>query len=681
MKRALLLTLALVCVLELWDASVASAKPVSVTVTILRFVELQNPDPQIGQGCCGDYYPSVRIAGGAAQTKPEIGDDADISPYWTFTATVDDSGGTIPIQIQIIDSDGALTAPDDVMDLNPRDGALNLITNFNPADGTWSGGTIAPNVGFSQGDGDHEFLGADEGGEAGKVLFDISLSNDGDTDDDGIPDGVERFGVHDGNGNLVADMAGMGADPCRKTIAVEVDWMAGAADGHSHRPTDTAVNDAVATMNNAPVSATNQCPYAGFPQRPQGVNLIVDRSNSIPEQANFPLSSLAGTRDGGNFNADRRPYFHYVLFVHNQSNGSSASGRCCVDNRDFVISLGSWANQVGTFRDQSGSLLHELGHSLGLGHGGDEARNYKPNYVSDMNYFFDPTGIPDSTIPANIDTDGNGVADTSFRLDYSGADLPDLAKSALSEPAGIADGTDSTFWYDPNYAVQSSAGNAGIDWNGASGIEPFPAPPGTPPVGVDLNADPCVSSGTNNAIDTATAGDDRVIKTGAGPVIVAGGDFTCNSAKSGDDSQDLPVGTNVLTNASLATLHGYDDWKNLKYRAAMSVNAGAASVNHGPDIGFEEVQAYRSEIFRLFRPDFTLTKSADRAAANPGDTVTYAVTAKNQGTGDGASVEIKDALPDGATSTALIGALAAGGRRRGPSPTRCRAPPPTTPRW
>ena len=59
----------------------------------------------------------------------------------------------------------------------------------------------------------------------GKLLFDISLSDDGDGDDDGIPDGVERTGVRDIDGNLVANMAGLGADPCRKTVAVEADFM------------------------------------------------------------------------------------------------------------------------------------------------------------------------------------------------------------------------------------------------------------------------------------------------------------------------------------------------------------------------------------------------------------------------------------------------------------------------
>ena len=61
-------------------------------------------------------------------------------------------------------------------------------------DGTWTG-EVAPNVGFSQGDGDTEHAGVFEGGERARVWFDVSIGSDGDIDDDGIPDGVERFGI------------------------------------------------------------------------------------------------------------------------------------------------------------------------------------------------------------------------------------------------------------------------------------------------------------------------------------------------------------------------------------------------------------------------------------------------------------------------------------------------------
>src|SRR5436190_5768689 len=305
-SAALALALAFAGLIFFARTEQANAAPVNVTVTVLRFIEVQNPDPQIGQGCCGDYYASVNINGAGFEDSGSIDDKADVSPYWRFTKSVDDSLGTIPIKIRIWDADSLAAAPDDIMDINPTDGVQTLTVNFDLHNGTWSG-DVPANVGLSAGDGDKDhFEFPTEGGEAGKVLFDISLSGNGDTDGDGIPDGVERFGVRDGNGNVVADMAAMGADPCRKTIAVEVDWMADAA--HSHRPTDDAVNDVVGAFDRAPVDATTPCPYFGFPKKPKGIDLIVDRSNSIPEQAVFiPAngsldSSLKAVRDSGNFN-------------------------------------------------------------------------------------------------------------------------------------------------------------------------------------------------------------------------------------------------------------------------------------------------------------------------------------------------------------------------------------------
>lgn len=88
-------------------------------------------------------------------------------------------------------------------------------------------------------------------------------------------------------------------------------------------------------------------------------------------------------------------------------------------------------NQVGTALQQAGTLMHEVGHTLTLTHGGtyyDDAShlsvpsyevNCKSNFLSVMSYAFQVRGFPDGGI------------------DYSGQTMPNLSEAALNEAQGI----------------------------------------------------------------------------------------------------------------------------------------------------------------------------------------------------------------------------------------------------
>jgi hypothetical protein len=80
---------------------------------------------------------------------------------------------------------------------------------------------------------------------------------------------------------------------------------------------------------------------------------------------------------------------------------------------------------------EGGSFMHELGHNLGLHHGGDEDVNAKPNYLSVMNYHYE-SGIPYAATPGS-------TVQVGLRLDYSEQALPPLDESNLDEPLGIQD--------------------------------------------------------------------------------------------------------------------------------------------------------------------------------------------------------------------------------------------------
>jgi hypothetical protein len=117
-------------------------------------------------------------------------------------------------------------------------------------------------------------------------------------------------------------------------------------------------------------------------------------------------------------------------------------------------------NQVGTLKVQTGTLMHELGHTLTLTHGGTYYQqglatydvNCKPNFLSVMNYLFQVRGFPEAP-------DGG--------FNYSGQRLPDLTETVppLNETTGLgsdpATGTAQhlTRWYSTPNPADNFIGN------------------------------------------------------------------------------------------------------------------------------------------------------------------------------------------------------------------------------
>ena len=209
-------------------------------------------------------------------------------------------------------------------------------------------------------------------------------SNLADTDGDSLRDGDETLGTLAG-----LNLPQMGCSPLRRNILFEYHWFDDSLDCavHSHRPTQNALDRVTTAFAGA--SGVNPDGTPGiFAIHDRGDGGVFNAGKRISDQnsvANIP-GGVNGTQfqiyKNASFPANRNGYFHYVLMPHRYNSTSSSSGQAEINGDDLIVSLycaGSDGNVANT-------ILHEVGHNLGLRHGGNVDCNYKPNYNSVMNY-------------------------------------------------------------------------------------------------------------------------------------------------------------------------------------------------------------------------------------------------------------------------------------------------------
>lgn len=302
-----------------------------------------------------------------------------------------------------------------------------------------------------------------------------------DTDGDGLPDTWEAVGVdRDCNGAVDLNLATLGADARHRDLFVEVDYMV--ASDHSHKPDDEALSKMAASFNNAPVSN---------PDGQSGIRLHFTLK-AIPHYNVVSFGPAAGCEGDdfillddlkkNHFETVKRVAFHYAVFAHlhtcvdDASSGRASSvGNQGATGNDLIVAMDAIGSNP-TVMQQGGTLMHELGHNLGLRHGGNSAQaetNKKSNYLSVMNVRFQFIGIPYVGQSGNV-------------LDYSREQLPSLDEASLSETAGIGNSGAKTLWQcpagSPAPLVRMSDGTGPIDWNCNGQINDGS-------VNVDLNAD------------------------------------------------------------------------------------------------------------------------------------------------------------------------------------------------
>ncbi|MFI6458666.1 hypothetical protein ACIBF6_44865 [Streptosporangium amethystogenes] len=432
-----------------------------------------------------------------------------------------------------------------------------------------------------------------------------------DGDGDGLTDRVELEGITRPGGTVDSWLPDHDADPCRGTIAIELDWLDDSTEAGDDQPDTAAIEEVVAMFDNAPRPARPTCPYGHTPE--PGIQLLVDVDDAIPvtpEQRRRPLNlehegriPFLGFREA-NFTPGRSDLFRYNLWGF-QHDDTDSSGWCC-HGRDFVVTLGTWPGVP--VRAQSGTFAHELGHALGLGHGGADDVNHKPNYLSVMNYNYQFIGLPDiSEWRARIETIGPATdwgtrlrvaLDEVSTLDYSRAVLPPLDRRRLDEHTGIGIGTDTmAAWWDNSGTLRVGDGSAGLDWDLDDTFDALP-------VAVDINGefqkcvagtDPDRTPPNNDDLETAPfPGSDDLSRYG---LIYAGLNGRCESpAVPGDTAKaahgfDYPVGYGYDD-----ALDGADDWARLGFRIGVSPDAGLPLPAPVPEMGADEIKRHRARV-------------------------------------------------------------------------------------
>jgi hypothetical protein len=114
------------------------------------------------------------------------------------------------------------------------------------------------------------------------------------------------------------------------------------------------------------------------------------------------------TLKAANFDPDRAPVFHYAISAHAHDGTHTGNSRG-VSASDFLVTLGAGCQALNgadctmDTTSQAGTFMHELGHNLGLHHGGGDETPNKPNYLSVMNYSYQLTGLVRTNLTAKLE--------------------------------------------------------------------------------------------------------------------------------------------------------------------------------------------------------------------------------------------------------------------------------------
>ncbi len=503
-----------------------------------------------------------------------------------------------------------------------------------------------------------------------------------DLDGDGLLDVWETSGIDldcDASNGIDLDLPAMGANPNHKDLFLEIDWLPGAepsradiqvikeafaaapkdsggianpdnADGISFRVDTGDLIDGTAAEDGG---APNTCSDGADNGADNGADGLADASDPDCLVGDIAFSSLVGganlgdgralpaanisdletDSDGdgvtqfyearaGNFRPERRLAFRYAI---SGPLVGKLGGQAEFHGNDFVFfkppqtqncSSGNGFFPAGT---HAAMLMHELGHTLGLRHGGDtDTPQLEANYVSIMNYALG-FGIKQVNNATSQDFNLDGVPDCRI-FDFSPPRRP-AGRGAAPLPSLNEQNLDETKRLDPTDSANLS-----------------------------VRFDPVLGQWVDMRLDQRTNwdGDNAPNEIGS-------------QANINNDKDDANPPAPILSTA----LKGWDDWKNL----LLSLR-GIEDSEDGPKHNLEVASGKddADEMLNLYRQtsetDLEIAKAVQSAFLVAGQPLTYRLTVTNKGPNRSLGGKVVDDLPGEAKLLAAPANCATSPRRQ-----------------